>query len=554
MNKKFIIGGISVILLYMLPYIILGENAYVTIHDFLDQNVVIMNTLKRTGLLTSFRGIVPNMNGLDRSLFPFFTPFDIKMLCYLLLPTYWAIITYTFIYKTFAFLGMYLLIDTYIFQGEKKGISCLLSIGFALVPFYIELALSGAGFPLVTWAFLNLYHNKNKVWSYIAIAFYTFNSLLAYGGFFFMAVLFCCMVYDFYCTKKFPKGVFLGVVFMGVVYILANWGTFYSLFFSESFVSHRSEWVHYSSIKDDLVEFLKIIFLSQYHAGTILAAPILLLYLFIWIKYRKNYAILQKTAFLYVIIVVGVFLGMSLKLSHLQIFVSIQFDRFYFFYPSIITIMLATICHILIQENKTKWAVVMAVFGLFSGIIFDTEVRKNAQILIGKEISQPTYCQFYDTELFDKIYSDLGLLPDYQTKTVSIGIFPAVAEYNGFYTLDSYRVNYPLEYKHEFRKIIVNELDKSAELKDYFDNWGSRCYIFSSELGKKFLYGKNCGVSIQHLDINTNQLRKMNCQYIISAVPILNYEELNLDFEKSFTSDHSFWKIYLYSIQAEKQL
>ena len=548
MNNKFIIGGVSAILLYMLPYIILGENAYVTIHDFLDQNVVIMNTLKRTGLLTSFSGIVPNMNGLDRSLFPFFTPFDIKMLCYLLLPTYWAIITYTFVYKTYAFLGMYLLLDTYIFQGEKKGISCLLSIGFALVPFYMELALSGAGFPLVTWAFLNLYHNKNKIWSYIAIAFYTFNSLLAYGGFFFMAVLLCCMVYDFYGTKKISKNVFFGALFMGVFYILANWGTFYSLFFSKSFVSHRSEWVHVTSM-NDLKEFIKLIFFSQYHAGTILAAPILLLYIFVWVKYRKNYAILQKTAFLYVIIVTGIILGMALKLSHLQIFVSIQFDRFYFFYPSIIIMMLATICYVLIQENIQKWAIVLAIFGLFSGIIFDKEIINNAKLLVNKEISQPTFHQFYDTEIFDKIRSELEMLPDYKTKTVSVGIFPAVAEYNGFYTIDSYRVNYPLKFKHEFRKIIANELDKSEDLQNYFDDWGSRCYIFSSELGNKYMFNKNSKISIKNLDIDTKQLQRMGCQYVFSAVPILNYEDLNWKFEKSFTTDKSFWEIYVYSVQ-----
>ena len=72
--NKYIIGGIASIALFMLPYIILGENAYITIHDFLDQNVVIMATLKKTGLLTSISGTVPNMDGLDRSLFPFFTP------------------------------------------------------------------------------------------------------------------------------------------------------------------------------------------------------------------------------------------------------------------------------------------------------------------------------------------------------------------------------------------------------------------------------------------------------------------------------------------------
>ena len=244
----------------------------------------------------------------------------------------------------------------------------------------------------------------------------------------------------------------------------------------------------------------------------------------------------------------GIFLGMSLKLSPLQIFVSIQFDRFYFLYPSIIIIMLATICYVLIQKNKTNLAIVLAIFGLFSGIFFDKEVRKNAQILIGGEITQPTYSQFYDTALFDKIRSELGMLPDYQTKTVSLGIFPAVAEYNGFYTLDSYRVNYPLEYKHKFRKIIAKELDKNDDLKNYFDNWGSRCYIFSSELGTKFMYGKNSDITIINLDIDTPQLQEMDCQYIFSAVPILNYENLNLKFENSFTTDNSFWEIYLYSI------
>lgn len=548
-NNKFITGGISIILLYMLPYIILGENAYITIHDFLDQNVVIMATLKKIGLLTSISGLVPNMDGLDRSLFPFFTPFDVKMVCYLLLPTYWAIITYTFIYKIIAFLGMYLLLDTYILQGEKKWISCLLSIGFALVPFYMELALSGAGFPLVTWAFLNLYHNKNKVWSYIAIAFYTFNSLLAYGGFFFMAVLFCCMVYDFYCTKKISKNVSFGVLFMGVVYILANWGTFYSLFFSESFVSHRLEWIHYTSIKTDLMVFINIILFSQCHAGSIIAAPILLLYMYIWAKYRKNYPILKKMTFLYVIIVMGILLGMLLKLSHIQLFVSIQFDRFYFFYPSIIIMLLATICYVFIQEKKERWAIVLAVFGLFSGIFFDKEQRNNAQLLVNKEISEPTFHQFYDTKLFDKIRSELGILSNYQTKTVSIGLFPAVTEYNGFYTLDSYRVNYPLEYKHEFRKIIANELDKSEELKNYFDDWGSRCYIFSSELGNNYMFRKNSNMSVKDLDIDTKQLQKMGCQYIFSAVPILNYQDLNWKFEESFTTDDSFWEIYVYNIQ-----
>lgn len=547
-NQYIITGGILAIFMYMLPYLILGENAYITIHDFLDQNVVIMNTLKNTGLLTSISGTVPNMNGLDRSLFPFFTPFDIKMVCYMLLPTYWAIITYTFVYKTIAFLGMYLLIDTYILQRKNKEIAFLLSLGFAFVPFYMELALSGAGFPLMAWAFLNLYNNKNKIWSYIAIIFYTFNSLLAYGGFFLLGVIFLCMIYDYCYTKKISKNVLYGMFFMCLIYLIANWGTFYSLFFSNSFISHRSEWVHNTPLIADIKEFARLVMFSQYHAGSIFAVPTIVLFTFIWIKYRKHYPILSKMALLYLIILSGIFVGMMLKRTSLQLFVSVQFDRFYFFYPSIVIILSATICHVFTKENKMKWAIILALFVLFSGLIFDKEVRKNAQILAKKEIVQPTFHQFYDIRLFNEIHSFLGTSPNYKTKTVSVGLFPAVAEYNGFYTLDSYRVNYPLEYKHRFRKIIGKELEKNKKLKDYFDNWGSRCYIFSSELDGNFIFRKDCGISIKNLEIDTEQLQEMNCQYIISAVPIENHSALGWKFEKSFTTDNSFWEIYLYSI------
>ena len=171
--------------------------------------------------------------------------------------------------------------------------------------------------------------------------------------------------------------------------------------------------------------------------------------------------------------------------------------------------------------------------------------------MTGKQ-TEPTYCQFYDKALFTEIKSHIG--EDARNcRVASIGLYPAIAQYNGFYCLDGYWNAYPLEYKHEFRKIIARELDKSDDLKNYFDHWGSRCYVYSSELGKNYLFGKDCGVSIHHLDLNTDQLRKMNCQFVFSAVPILNYKELDWDFEKSFTTDQSFWEIYLYRVHTNTQ-
>lgn len=532
----------------MLPFLILGEDAYITIHDFLDQNVVIIADLKNNGLLTSLNGTVPNMDGLNRSLFPYFTPFDIKMVCYTLLPTYWAIISYTFIYKIIAFLGMYLLLNKYIFKNKYKWVSFLLSIGFALVPFYMELALSGAGFPLVGYAFLNLYNNQNKICSYTIIIFYAFNSLLAYGGFFLLVILFCHIVYDKIYNNHFSKNIFYGALVMCFVYILANWGTIYSLFFSKSFISHRTEWIHSTTLISDIKDYFELLFFSQYHAGTCFAAPILFLYIICFIKYRTKYSLLTKVASLYIIIIIGILTGILLKNSNVQLFVTIQFDRFYFFYPSIVFIMLGTICHIIIKENHLKWAYLLITYGLVCGIYFDKEFKNNIKLLTHQEIKEPTFKQLYDVKLFTNIQKYLGINPDYKTKTVSVGLYPCIPEYNGFYTLDSYRVNYPLNYKNKFRTIISKELDKNKDIRMYFDNWGSRCYIFSSELGCNYLWGKSQKKSISHLDINISALKQLGCQYILSAVNIDNYKELNLKYKGSFTTENSFWDIKVYKL------
>ena len=535
----------------MLPYLILGEDAYITIHDFLDQNVVIMAMLKSTGLMTRLRGIVPNMDGLDRSLFPFFTPFDVKMACYLLLPTYWAIIVYTFIYKVVAFVGMFLLVDSYIFKEKNRIASLLLSLGFALVPFYMELAISGAGFPLVIWAFLNLYYNRYITWSYISIAFYTFNSLLAYGGFFVLVLLSCFIVFDYLRTKELLKRVLYGFIFMSLVYVVANLGTIYSLFFSESFVSHRSEWVHSSTLGNDVLEFIKLLLFSQYHAGTLLALPILLLFIVVYSKYRKKYKVLPVVAILYCMVVGGILVGTLLKSAPIQLFVTIQFDRFYFFYPSVVYLLLFSICYVFIMQNQRCLLYLLVAYGLLCGVYFDTELKSNIRLLIGKELSSPSYRQFYDTELFGKIRTELKIPYDYTTKTVSVGLFPCVAEYNGFYTLDSYRVNYPIEYKRKFRKVISKELDKDDALKSNFDDWGSRCYVFSSELkekGNQFLCSKKDDISVNNLDINTKALKELGCEYILSAVDIKNYKDLNLAYLNSYTTDQSYWNIRVYKL------
>ena len=130
----------------------------------------------------------------------------------------------------------------------------------------------------------------------------------------------------------------------------------------------------------------------------------------------------------------------------------------------------------------------------------------------------------------------------------------SIAQYNGFNSLDSYQNNYSLDYKHKFRNIIANELNRSSEIQKYYDNWGSKCYVFSWELKEKIGYklhyfiDKKRNMSIAVPDLNWDALKSMNGRYIISSLPIDIKDEKEVRFLKSFETKESFWKIWLYSV------
>src|SRR5690625_6580706 len=105
---------------------------------------------------------------------------------------------------------------------------------------------------------------------------------------------------------------------------------------------------------------------------------------------------------------------------------------------------------------------------------------------------------------------------------------PTIAQYNGFYTLDTYNNAFPLEYKKEFRKIIAPELEKSGNLETYYDTWGGGLYMYVSELAKHYMFSKYSERSVEELDINTEERRDLGGEYVFFAYPIENAKEKEL--------------------------
>lgn len=163
-------------------------------------------------------------------------------------------------------------------------------------------------------------------------------------------------------------------------------------------------------------------------------------------------------------------------------------------------------------------------------------------------IGTPAFAEFYSENLFEEIEDYINKdQSDY--RVVSIGIHPTIAQYNGFYTLDTYNNSYPLHYKKAFRKVIEGELRKSPALASYFDTWGGRLYMYVADHGKDYMFTKDRDEPVETLDIDTNALKDLGGDYILSAVPINNYQELELAYEETFENNQSPWRIRLYSVK-----
>ncbi|NYZ67626.1 hypothetical protein H0A36_16560 [Endozoicomonas sp. SM1973] len=173
---------------------------------------------------------------------------------------------------------------------------------------------------------------------------------------------------------------------------------------------------------------------------------------------------------------------------------------------------------------------------------------------------KPSYAEFFSKDLFNDIDTFIDRKKS-EYRVVSIGLHPSIAAFNGFFTLDGYSANYPLEYKKKFREIIAGELVHSEAYRNYFDNWGSRYYIFVSELetfhGNALLMTKKVvkkySARIKDLKFNVRKFSSMGGEYVFSALEVENAEKIGLNILKKFNHKYSSWEIFLYQVSKDNK-
>jgi hypothetical protein len=552
LNNLLIIFFLFILFLYISPFFLLGKNAYVLIHDNLDIKFLILKILSESEMIfaPSSTIIEQYMNVPRASLG---SEFDFTLLLFYLFEPFTAYSINQTLIRLIAFIGMYLLINRYVFQSKEKIYSYAISLLYALLPFDSVAGLSVAGLPLITYVFLNLRFGNDNRRDWIILFLFPFYSSFVFSMLFFITFVSFVWLFDA-CKKKVTKKFTIALLCFVIIYLIVNYRLVDVFVFGmgEDFVTHRSEFKSTPiGIKKSIAISLHHFLFGQYHAHSHHG----LLIPFIGIIFLINLFSKKKDRLFILLCILNVtislwygFAGSEIlkPLTDLiKLFLPIQITRFHFLTPLIWFILFALAIRYLIfnydfrNSKLIVWVIIISSTVLmFFKSDFINEYRMN----------NITYNQFYSENLFENIEKFIDK-EQKNYKVVSIGIHPSIAAYNGFYTLDGYSVLYDLNYKKQFREIIASELKKNEILRSYFDEWGSRVYVFSNEIGQNYLRKKNDAYPI-NINLNTSKLYEMGGRYIFSTYKIKNYIENNLKMLKIFSDNKSVWKIYLYEVKA----
>lgn len=552
-ERTFFYIAIVIVLLWVLPYFVLNEDAHMRVHDNLDSNLGWYEVMKDNGIAFSplHTPVEQIMNG-EFSRDTYYSEYYAMVFLFQLFPPVIAYGLSQAITHFVAFLGMYLLLKKYVMKEEHKN-AYLITIGvalaFSLTPYWPSGMLSILGMPLALWSMMNI-KNGERNWKDAAVlTIIPFFSTFVIGFFYFLAAMGMFWLYDSIKNRKGNWAFFIAIIYMIFIYLAIDYRLVFSMIAPLSDELTNRD-VFYQS-KLNFVQTLKLVVknyvISHNQDRTIHQFIILPLTLYglISVLLKKTWKENKLYVGLHLLNIVlstwyafWFFEGWQPLKEKFGILTSFNFARFHYLRPVIIYTLFALTLK-MIWKNGYFGRKLVYVLIIGQLLIL---VLTNEQIMYK---NQPSYKEYFAEEQFADIKEFIGKPLD-QYRVVSIGIHPNVAQYNGMYTLDSYSNIYPLTYKLQFRKIIEPELNKNKALRNYYDDWGGRCYIFVDELGKYYQYSKQSDKEINHLQLNVEALKEMGGQYILSALPINNAEETNLEFMKDFESKESNWHIYLY--------
>ena len=546
---------------------ILLDDSCFRIHDYLEQDFVYVY-LNSKYLFHPFQLNIPELfNGTYHASIQghsLLHPIMYKFLS----GVHFLIANMIFIY-ILGYIGLYLLLHK-LYNVKNNLYGNIIITGSAFLFSTTPLLLHGATVmsePLIMYILLTL--NKNlsnkELTLYSILSFFLgLSTSMIYGNFIFLLFYTGLIVYyllkkKYNIVKNYTISLFC--LLSGFVF------TFFYTFLSLSQTSHREAWILTKyNFTEKFLSFLQNGY-KEVPSNHLISFILLIISLCLYLKFKKlskeqKYSLI----ILFFILTITLFATsctcsttiVNLRMQIGGLLKSINFTRILYlvnpcwyiiFASSLLYLNKITMCIKFKRKKTIKLLVIFAIllgqfFTIYSHNVFYKHTLSN---MFSQKTKHLTYKKFFMQDMMNDIKNYINK-PLSEYRVVSLGINPGVALFNGFYCIDGYSTNYPLNYKKSFEKVIHNELNKNQKYYNYFNNWGNRVYLYSHETSsfRPFIETSDNTTEINHLDINYSELKKLKTDYILSRFKINNAENF-IKLEKIFIKNNQI--VYLYKLK-----
>lgn len=538
---------VSLILIFNIHYFLWGEKNHIIIPDNLELEFLFRHLLKISDNLLNIDNysIIDNIyqNGLNIS--HIHSRLNILDLLFYILPSYYAYSINNLTIRVIGYFSFLYMLRTLDF---KTSFSKPLSFSFSLLPILPIYGLTVIGLPLIVFAFINLYKNKNIALSFAAILLYViYSTPLTYP---FILLWICLLTIFFYKEVRYNKysiyRISMGVFFFIFCFIFLELGLLDNSLNDTHRILRASFPYENTSIFGFVYYYFINLFFGQFHPSYLINVSVII---FLTLLLYKKPSKIQTLIFLIFIVNIGVFalrpniqmllgsinnqfhvidLGRSIWLNPLlsylllvYLFKDLSFNKTFMSLIILLTVFLNLIRN---PEFSINY------FGENSKHLFDEQkilfqFLKNENILNHVE-SQGlnSYEDYYSIDLFQDIKDFLNKRDEDIYRVINIGLSPSIPLYNGFYTIDGLTTSHSLDYHLIFDSIQKNnpiEADHGLIINKY-------------------------DYDINKIDLDFSLLKNLSCKYVLSDSKLLNYDK-NLDYLEKF--QNHIYEIFVYEIK-----
>lgn len=542
-------------------------------HDCLDNNIAQYKLLHDTHSFFSQNAVLPLLGGINRDYLP--SELKVYSWAYIFLDPYVALVLYYILRVIISaagslFLGKRILGDEF---GKYENIILFCALIYSQLPVSPIWDIAFSIYPLLC-ATIHKTFKENWKRGYILTFFLPFFSELAHFGIFILAYILIFWIYCLIRRKKNSHCLLIIMATMSLGYIVSEYRMFRLKLFSNEVSLREVSYVNRYWTKgiDALINNFRTAFTDgQYHGATMHTYVVLPLCQLV-LAYVIIRAVTKRKAEKFDIYVIACMslIGLNSMLYALSynlgfagfvekfipLLKGIDLDRvirlntfLWYFLFAVIVIYMA------MKNQRIMSYILIAAVGysiVSNPTTYDT-LRTNIAAFkcryIDHTIPAMSYDEVYSVKLFDEIKESIGYDGGW---SIAFGMHPAILTYNGIATLDGYHSWYSQDYKEKFRELIAPELEIDQEYREYFDKWGGRAYIFSSEA--TFEPVRTMNVSEAPMLIDAPTFEQMGGRWVFSRIPITNSTELNMNLIGKYTESSSLYEIYVYKSNADNNI